>query len=65
MQQLTGLAAHRPVLAVYEDVHWADPTTLELLETVIERVQTLPILVLITCRPSPPRAGWATRISHC
>ncbi|UQR67606.1 AAA family ATPase [Bradyrhizobium sp. C-145] len=61
MDQLTGLAAHRPVLAVYEDVHWADPTTLEWLESAIERVQTLPILVLITCRPefSPRWTGHA------
>jgi len=61
VDQLTGLAAHRPVLAVYEDVHWADPTTLEWLESAIERVQTLPILVLITCRPefSPRWTGHA------
>ena len=51
LDQLTGLAAARPVLALYEDVHWADPTTLELLERVIERVQRLPVLVLITFRP--------------
>ena len=30
--QLAGLAAHRPVLELFEDVHWADPTTLELLD---------------------------------
>ncbi|MET4418927.1 adenylate/guanylate cyclase domain-containing protein [Bradyrhizobium sp. RT3a] len=61
VDQLTGLAAHRPVLAVYEDVHWADPSTLEWLESAIERVQTLPILVLITCRPefSPRWTGHA------
>ena len=61
VDQITGLAAHRPVLAVYEDVHWADPTTLELLESVIERVRTLPMLVLITCRPefSPRWSGHA------
>ena len=61
VDQITGLAAHRPVLAVYEDVHWADPTTLELLELVIERVRTLPMLVLITCRPefSPRWSGHA------
>jgi class 3 adenylate cyclase/predicted ATPase len=50
LAQLAGLAAERPVLAVYEDVHWADPSTLELLEQVIKRVQRLPVLVLITCR---------------
>jgi predicted ATPase/class 3 adenylate cyclase len=57
--QLEGLAARQPVLAVYEDVHWIDPTTLELLGMVIERVQHLPVLVLITFRPEfdPPWAG--------
>lgn len=61
MDQITGLAAHRPMLAVYEDVHWADPTTLKLLESVIERVRTLPMLVIITCRPefSPRWSGHA------
>jgi len=59
LDQLEGLAAARPVLAVYEDVHWSDPTTLELLDLVIERVQRLPVLVLITFRPEfrPPWGG--------
>jgi class 3 adenylate cyclase/predicted ATPase len=61
VDQLTGLAARQPVLALYEDVHWADPTTLELLESAIDRVQALPILMLITCRPefSPRWTGHA------
>src|SRR5262249_34537605 len=59
--QLAGLAAERPVLALYEDVHWADPSTLELLERVIERVQRLPVLVLVTFRAdfTPPWRGRA------
>ena len=54
--QLLGLAAHRPVLALYEDVHWADPTSLELLDLVVDRVRGAPALVLITFRPEfvPP-----------
>ena len=58
LDQLSGLSARGPVLALYEDVHWADPTTLELLERVVDRVQRLPVLVLVTCRPGfiP---GWA------
>jgi predicted ATPase/class 3 adenylate cyclase len=51
LEQLAGLAGHRPVLAVYEDVHWADPTTLELLDRVVDRVQALPVLVVVTFRP--------------
>ncbi|WEX86686.1 AAA family ATPase [Sinorhizobium garamanticum] len=50
VDQLIGLAARRPVLAVYEDVHWADPTSLELLDLVVDRVQDSPVLVLITFR---------------
>jgi predicted ATPase len=59
VDQLAGLAAQQPVLAFYEDVHWIDPSTLELLGLVIERVRRLPILVLITFRPEfePPWTG--------
>ena len=42
VDQLLGLAARRPVLALYEDVHWADPTSLELLDLVVDRVQGAP-----------------------
>lgn len=61
IEQLAGLAKQKPVLAVYEDVHWIDPSTLELLGLVIERVQRLPALVLVTFRPefSPPWTGHA------
>ena len=50
-EQLQGLASRQPVLAIYEDVHWADPTTLELLDRVVEGVQRLPILIVVTFRP--------------
>src|SRR5918996_48840 len=60
IDQLAGLA-RQPLLAVYEDVHWSDPTTLELLEQLIDRVQRLPVLVVITFRPEfiPPWPGQA------
>ena len=56
---LAGLAVREPVLALYEDVHWADPTTLELLGRVVDRAQRLSVLVLVTFRPEfvPPWAG--------
>jgi predicted ATPase len=59
VEQLAGLAAQQPVLALYEDVHWIDPSTLEFLGLVIERVQRLPVLVLITSRSEfpPPWTG--------
>jgi class 3 adenylate cyclase/predicted ATPase len=48
---LLELAEHQPLLFIVEDLHWADPTTLELLNLVIEQIPTAPILVLLTCRP--------------
>jgi class 3 adenylate cyclase/predicted ATPase len=61
LDQLAALAARQPVLALYEDVHWIDPSTLELLGMVIERVRQLPVLVVITFRPEfqPPWTGQA------
>jgi class 3 adenylate cyclase/predicted ATPase len=49
--QLERLAADRPVLIILEDAHWADPTTRELLEFVVNRVEALPILLIATSRP--------------
>jgi predicted ATPase len=59
VEQLEGLAAGRPVLLTYEDLHWIDPTTQELLGLTIERIQRLPVLAIITFRPefSPLWAG--------
>ena len=61
VDQLAGLAAQQPVLVLYEDVHWIDPSTLELLGLVIERIRRLPVLALITFRPEfqPPWTGQA------
>jgi class 3 adenylate cyclase/predicted ATPase len=52
-------AAQQPVLFVVEDLHWVDPTTLELLSLLVDQVHTAPILALFTCRPdfSPPWTG--------
>jgi tetratricopeptide (TPR) repeat protein len=46
-----ALARRRPVVVLVEDVHWADPTTLDLLQDLIEAVATTPMLVLMTSRP--------------
>ncbi len=56
LDQLAGLAARQPVLMIFEDAHWADPTTLELLEQTVDRVQEARILAVITSRPEfdPP-----------
>jgi predicted ATPase len=59
VEQLEGLAGDRPVLLAHEDAHWLDPTTQELLGLTIERLQRLPVLLLITFRPefTPPWSG--------
>jgi class 3 adenylate cyclase/predicted ATPase len=61
LTQLEGLAARQPVLALYEDVHWSDPTTLELLDLIVDRIPGSRVLVLITFRPEfrPPWIGFA------
>jgi class 3 adenylate cyclase/predicted ATPase len=52
IDQLTGLASQKPVLWVIEDAHWIDPTTLELIELALDRVQGTRVFVLITARPT-------------
>jgi predicted ATPase/class 3 adenylate cyclase len=58
--QLERLAARQPVLMVTEDAHWSDPTSLELLDLLIERIPSLPVLLIITFRPEFP-ARWVGR----
>jgi predicted ATPase len=55
-------AERQPMLALWEDLHWADPSTLELLSRILDRVPTARILMVLTGRPEfrPP---WAPR-SH-
>ena len=59
---LLAQAERQPVLAVYEDLHWADPSTLELLGALLEQAPTVPMLTVLTFRPVfvPP---WPSR-SH-
>ena len=59
---LAAEAERQPVLVAWEDLHWADPTTLEVLGLVIEQAPTVPMLHVLTYRPefSPP---WPPR-SH-
>ena len=51
IRQLEGLAHHQPVLMVFEDAHWIDPTSRELLDLTVERVPRLPVLLIVTFRP--------------
>ncbi len=50
-EQLEGLSRRRPVMVVFEDAHWADPTSLDLLDLLIEQVRSSQVLMLVTARP--------------
>ncbi len=56
LAHLGGLAARQPVFMIFEDIHWIDPTSLELLAAIVEYVSQLRVLVLVTARPefTPP-----------
>ncbi len=61
LRQLEALARQRPVLMLFEDVHWIDPSSREFLDLVVERVPCLPVLLVVTFRPEfqPPWTGQA------
>jgi predicted ATPase len=49
--QLVRLSSRNPVLMIFEDVHWIDPTSLEVLDLLVRRIASLHVLLLITFRP--------------
>jgi class 3 adenylate cyclase/predicted ATPase len=51
LHQLEALARTRPVVMIFEDAHWIDPTTRELLDLTIDRASRQPILLIVTFRP--------------
>src|SRR5437764_7661143 len=51
IRQLEGLSRQQPVVMVFEDAHWIDPTSRELLDLTVERVRSLPVLLIVTFRP--------------
>jgi class 3 adenylate cyclase/predicted ATPase len=50
-RQLTELARKKPVLMIVEDLHWIDPTTQELLDLFIRRIDRMPVMLIATFRP--------------
>ncbi len=51
VRQLQRLADRCPTLCIVEDAHWLDPTTMDLLTRIIDRIQQMRVLLLITFRP--------------
>src|SRR5450631_2966984 len=56
--QLAELARQQPVLMIVEDAHWTDPTSLEAFGRTVDRIKTLPVLLIVTFRPEF-NAPWA------
>jgi class 3 adenylate cyclase/predicted ATPase len=57
--QMEALSRSSPVLMIFEDAHWSDPTSLEALGRAVDRIQALPVLLIVTFRPEfePPWIG--------
>jgi class 3 adenylate cyclase/tetratricopeptide (TPR) repeat protein len=49
--QINGLAMRQPLLILFEDAHWVDPSSLEALDHLVDRTATLPVLLIVTFRP--------------
>ena len=56
---MAELAGRQPLLIVFEDLHWIDPSSRELLDLIVERAASLPALLILTFRPEfqPPWSG--------
>ncbi|WP_375778600.1 AAA family ATPase [Bradyrhizobium sp. ma5] len=57
--QIEALSRSTPVLMILEDAHWTDPTSLELIGRIVDRIEALRVLLVITFRPEfqPPWIG--------
>ena len=49
--QIEALSRQKPVLMIFEDAHWIDPTSLEALGRAVDRIRTLRVLLIVTYRP--------------
>jgi class 3 adenylate cyclase/tetratricopeptide (TPR) repeat protein len=58
-----NLARVQPAVMAMEDLHWVDPSTLELVQTLVEQAATAPLMLLCTTRPEFP-APWPMRAHH-
>ena len=57
--QIEVLSRQNPVLMIFEDAHWVDPTSLELFGHIVDRIPSLRVLLIVTFRPEfePPWIG--------
>jgi predicted ATPase len=59
VDMLLAFSIQRPTLCIFEDAHWLDPSTLELLELIISRIDHARVLLIVSCRPEF-RPAWIT-----
>ena len=61
VSQIVALSRQNPLLMIFEDAHWIDPTTLEIFGRIVDRILTLRVLLIVTFRPDfePPWIGRA------
>jgi predicted ATPase len=59
LRQLEGFARQQPILIIFEDLHWIDPTSRDFLDLILARIDGLPVLLVATFRPEfqPPWMG--------
>jgi class 3 adenylate cyclase len=59
VSQVEALSRSNPLLMIFEDAHWTDPTSLETLSRIVDRLRTLRVLLIVTFRPEfdPPWIG--------
>jgi class 3 adenylate cyclase/predicted ATPase len=62
VNHFVGLARKQPAVMIFEDAHWIDPTSREVLDLLVDRVQDTSVLMVITCRPEF-QPGWSAH-SH-
>jgi predicted ATPase len=58
--QVAALSRQNPVLMIFEDAHWTDPTSLELFGRIVDKISTLRVLLIVTFRPDF-EAAWIGR----
>jgi tetratricopeptide (TPR) repeat protein len=59
VSQIVALSRQNPLLMIFEDAHWTDPTSLELFSRIVDKIPTLRMLLIVTFRPEfePPWIG--------
>jgi class 3 adenylate cyclase len=63
VSQVETLTHQSPVLMIFEDAHWSDPTSLEVLGRIVDRVRSLPVLLLVSSDQSSIHLGLDARTS--